>query len=80
MAINECGDHLLGDDENNLGNNNASDMTEVTSNLTSLDVGDKENQIEEQQQDQPSSTKKWYEGVVVRPVAFRSTSKRLNEK
>lgn len=65
-------------DDDNLGNNYAPNMVEVTSTLSDLEVDNKENQIEKKQQDQSNTTKKWYEGTVIRPVAFRAL-KRLDQ-
>lgn len=58
-----------------LGDNNQLDISDVSSNMTGLEVAhehDKENRKDQ------TSAKKWYEGNVARPVAFRAT-KRLNQ-
>lgn len=55
----------------------ALDVIEVASILTDMKFDDKENEINKSQENQPNTSKKWYEGKVVRPVAFRS--KRFNQ-
>ncbi|XP_055306663.1 uncharacterized protein LOC129570963 isoform X2 [Sitodiplosis mosellana] len=48
-----------------------SGVTGVTPVLANMHVDNKENEQKQQQ----ITTKRWYDGVVVKPVAFRSTSK-----
>lgn len=80
VAFNQHNKNQFDDnDGDRLKHHNAPEMMEVASTLTDLKFDNKENQNEKNQQDQPSTTKKWYEGNVIRPVAFRATSKRPNQ-
>lgn len=63
----------------NLEHNEESDeMTELVNALTSSwKFNDKEN--DQKQQQTPNISKKWYDGVVMRPVTFRSANNRSNK-
>lgn len=78
----QCDKPTKNDSNQNLAQSEAMDdsvMTEVTSDLSNFRFEEENNKENEQKQLPPSQTsKKWYEGVVIRPVAFRSTTKRLD--
>lgn len=60
-------DHALHDE---------ADMSKVTSVLAALNIDNDNKENEENQQKTSTTKKKWYEGVVIKPVAFRSLTKR----
>lgn len=79
MAINQTIDQLNDNVDLDRNSEHALDVIDVASTLTDLKFDDKENKIKKSQQSQPNALKKWYEGKVVRPVAFRATAKRSNQ-
>lgn len=55
---------------------NEANMKSVATVFSSLNVNDDNKENEEKHQKTSATKKKWYEGVVIKPVAFRSTTKR----
>lgn len=51
------------------------DENKANIQLSALTEADKENE----RQDKTTTSKKWYDGKVTKPVVFRTTSNRFNE-
>lgn len=66
-----------GNDENYNQEQAADDvnMEEATARINTLIVQSDEDKENEKKQQKTSTTKKWYNGVVVKPVAFRSLAR-----
>lgn len=78
--INTSTNQSVDDDYNeHLEQTATSDIVEVVSNMTDLKVDNKENRNTNIEENQSNQSKKWYEGAVIRPVAFRGTPKRFNQ-
>lgn len=61
----------------NLASGGEADMSVVSSIFENFSFEEHDNKENEQMTS--TRQKKWYEGVVIRPVAFRSTKKRSNQ-
>lgn len=60
----------------NVTASNEADVGKIVSSLENMIVETEANKENEERHQKTPATKKWYEGVVVKPVAFRSLTKR----